>query len=85
MEKTRNETAELAQSTPTHPWLMHGASPTQTVRARVLGEREREANGLIYHSFSWKRMGSRLHTLYTSPYTITKRDATAQHDDDDDN
>ena len=52
---------------------------------RARREREREANGLIYHSFSWKRMGSRLHTLYTSPYTITKRDATAQHDDDDDN
>ena len=71
-------TAESAQSTPTHPW------PTELHPRKLFcmrAWRERLADRFA-HSFSWKRLGSRL----TIPaHTRTKRDATAQYNDDDDN
>ena len=61
--------------------MAHGATPTQTVRARVRGERLADR---FAHSFSWKRMGSRLlHIISAHILARTKRDATAQYDDDD--
>ena len=59
--------------------MAHGATPTQTVHARVHGERL--AIGLLTHL-----AGNRWEENYTKPvHTRTKCDATAQYDGDDDN
>ena len=46
--------------------------------------RERLADRFA-HSFSWKRMGSRLHAPYQRILELSVHYATAQYDDDDDN
>ena len=62
VNKTRNRTAESAQSTPTHPW------PTELHPCKLFVHAERFA-----HSFSWKRMGRQADYSFHSNYIVDKQ------------
>ena len=62
VNKTRNGTAESAQSTPTHPW------PTELHPRKLFVHSERFA-----HSFSWKQMGRQADYLFHSSYIACRQ------------
>ena len=85
VNKTRNATAESAQSTPTHPWLTELHPRKLFMHACAERERERLADRFTTHLAGNGWEADYRHPIHAAQ-TRTKRDTTAhdQHDDDDD-